>query len=211
MGDTARVQFYNDESGAITVEKSIVVAGIIGLVIAVFGAIGGSTEGLAIRAKGTMLGSLNTSNFAASLGTPSFASWASDYYRDTALDGWTSARGSTIELVTTRYPALNDAAGHPMIDLENDAGNSGIQKTFNNLAPNSDTYISISALDLSGENGFDVIQNGQVIGSVTNIPNNTTTYDFSFTTGSNPQTQISIIPHGRDSWGAYVGSVSVTQ
>ena len=98
-----------------------------------------------------------------------------------------------------------------MIDLENDPYNSGIKKTFDFLKPNTDTLITVSAVDLPGGNGFDVMQNGQIVGSATNIPDTLETYVFNFTTGSNPQTEISIVPHGRDAMGAYVGTVQVSQ
>lgn len=204
--------FLISQSGAVTVEKAVIVAGVIGLVIAASNAISQNTKILAKQTTGAMVGSHNTSNFESVLSVqPDFESWASNYYANQPIDGWTSVKGSVIELVTTRYPPINDKVGHSMIDLENDPYNSGIKKTFDFLKPNTDTLITVSAFDLPGGNGFDVMQNGQIVGSATNIPDTLETYVFNFTTGSNPQTEISIVPHGRDAMGAYVGTVQVSQ
>lgn len=204
--------FLISQLGAVTVEKAVIVAGVIGLVIAVITAISANTKILAKETTGVMRGTHNTSNFESVLSvTPDFQSSVSNYYTNKPIDGWTSAIGESIELVTTRDPFVDDQIGHAMIDLENDRQNAGIAKTFEFLEPNKETLVTITAVDIRGGNGFDVMQNGQVVGTVSSIPSTEQTYVFDFVTGSDPQTEVSIVPHGRDHYGAYVGTVKVTQ
>lgn len=212
--------FFSSQSGAITVEQSVVVAGVIGLVIATFSAIKGNTDWLAGSAVAQLNGdSIANSNFET---VPERAVWmGSTAYRVYgSVDGWNSV-GSRDDRITFAMPGHQNGRyvtdlghGHAM-HLESNYA-AGMTKTYDNLTEGTTYSVSFTAADLNFNNakanGIEVMMGGEVIGKIdkSELTNRAETFSFDYTASGSSADLYLRSTGARDTSGPFVGNVDIS-
>lgn len=149
--------FLSAQSGAITVEKMVVVGGVIGLVIATFTAIKNNTESKTVFAMKELSGSTYET---ISFGLPAAPnmSWGGAYWGP--IDGWSTNRGP---LEYHRYTRPDGSEGYAL-ELDGWKGASRVSKTLDKLLDDVPYVVSFDMV--SGANdGMDVYFGGVKVGS----------------------------------------------
>lgn len=149
--------FLTSEAGAVTVEKTIVVGGIIGLAIAVFGALRSSTELAALSTVKAMSGATYEKSF--ELPGPPNKSWGGAYTG--VVDGWRTNHG-TLEF--HRYTKADGTEGYAL-ELEGSGKGNVVASPIENLIPNKPYTVSFDMIAGAGE-GMDVYFGGERVASI---------------------------------------------
>lgn len=185
-------RFITDQDGAVTVEKMVVVAGVVGLVIAVFTAVSQNTEGLVIRAT-TELACVQCED--TSFDDPPEGAQKIEggylYYGD--LDGWRSIdrRGNTdtsrLEIIEVGWRDYRTMTGTGFgVDLESCTGCQGLTKDLANLEAGREYSVSFNLADPAarGPNPVEVFFGGESVGVVQASNANSQLFQMKFTAGS---------------------------
>lgn len=211
--------FLGNQSGALTVEKSVVVAGVIGLVIATFSAISNKTEGLVIKSTDT-LNCIRCED--TDFKNPPEGAIKIEggylYYGD--IDGWKTIdkRGNTdgtrIEIIEAGWRDYQtmDGAGFG-VDLESCTGCKGLTKDLTDLRAGGEYTISFSLADPAarGPNPVEVFFGGQSMGIYQASSSSSQMFRIPLTGGSGDGSDnIQFISRGtRDGYGVYIDNIKV--
>lgn len=209
------VTFAQSEQGAITVEKMVVVAGVIGLAIAVITAVTRNTEVIGIRAENALAGEeVASGNFNEVLDGMARASWG--WWTDTDYAGWTGLGHPRIELVEQGHRGFEGTLTSGMaVDIESTRDSRGrgygIEQTFDKLVPGQTYTLSFDAADTRGDNSMQVIFGGEIIGTVDPSGKSFEKSDFSVLAGSGDGSNtLQFVSTGPiDGVGVYVDNVSL--
>lgn len=200
-----------DQSGAITVEKMVVIGGIVGLGIAVMSAISKNTEVLAIRAE-NVLGSENVTSGNFNDVLPGMVQQPWGWYTNSDYAGWTSIGHPRVEIVNQGHLGFEGTISSGMaVDIEGAYRGKGIQQTFDNLVPGQNYKLSFDAADPKGNNTMQVVFGGEIIGTVDPSSKGFDAQSFNVLAGSGDGTDtLQFISTGPiDGSGVYVDNVSL--
>lgn len=157
--------FLKDETGAMTVDFTVVVAGIVGLAIAAAAAVTLKTEGLAMKANSSLNGSpLPQTAFSDPPHKKHW--WGTTVYEP--VQGWSPTTGTALE-----YHQFTGVDGQPTwgIELEGQANQGGIQSDLGRLISGSEYVVQFDAGISSDANrsisNIGVFVDGKQVGTVT--------------------------------------------
>lgn len=183
-------RFLGAESGAVTVDWTVLTAALAGLGIASAVLVSGGVEDLSHEIAGTSASSgLLRTGFGPVLGNGSFeniegflrAGWGFYSYNAT-MQGWQEISDERFEVVMSGYSGVTAADGDYMLDMDASPGNLRIGQTLTDVRAGSEYTVSFAAADPQGGangNGVNVWFGGELVGTVT--PGSARMQDYSFT------------------------------
>lgn len=159
-------QFCLDESGAITVEKMVVIGGVVGLVIASVSAITANTERLTGKARTEMiLSQINVEN--GRFDVEGVRPGTVNYVRE--IDGWTSATGM-FEVWGSGFAGVHTKDGGSFIELDHTGVKMDTISTKMDIPDGEEFYLVFDATarnDLPDSERFGIRVNGEVVATMT--------------------------------------------
>lgn len=201
-------KFYENESGAITVEKMVVIGGVVGLVIASVGAITANTERLTGKARTELiLSQINVENgrFDVEGVRPGTVNYVSE------IDGWTSATGM-FEVWGDGFAGVTSQDGGSFIELDHTAAKMDSISTTMDIPDGEEFYLVFDATarnDWPDSERFGIRVNGEVVTTMTpDTVREWQTYTVPVTGGPGMDT-IEIFEYSSDSQGILLDNVYI--
>lgn len=199
--------FFADETGAITVEKMVVIGGVVGLVIASVGAITSRTERLTGKARTELiLSQINVEN--GRFDVDGIKPNTVNYLRE--LDGWTSKTG-WFEVWGNGFLGV-ESDGGSFIELDHTPGAMDSISTTMDIPDGEELYLVFDATARttnSASERFGIRVNGEVVATITpDTVKDFQTYTVPVTGGPGQDT-IEIFEYSSDGMGVLLDNVYV--
>lgn len=182
------INFLKDDSGAVTVDWTVLAAVTVGLGLSAAAAVRTGTGSLgediqlSLERARVAGGAIATLSFDDIDGL-TVTGWG--WRAMGEYGGWTAVSDTqAFEIIRSGYAGVVSPDGRNMLDLDASPGNLGIGRTLDDLTPGRTHTVSFNAADIRSTNAVNVYFGGQLIGTAD--PNGTamTGYSFDFVAGS---------------------------
>lgn len=215
------VDFFRDEGGAVTVDWTVLTAGLVGMGLAATAVVSGGVENLARDTDGAMRQSITTLNNwglnqLANAGFEDIdgmlaAGWGF-YNGDGSLTGWDNLADPRLEVHWSGYHGVTATGGY-MMDMDASPGNISLGQVVEDAIDGVTYQVSFDAADPRMNNGVDLYWGGELVGSVNPTGTEMQTYTFEVTGGTgNGSNMLMLSGTGpEDNVGAYIDNVSIAR
>ena len=213
--------FLRADSGAVTVDWTVLTAGLVGMGLAVMGVVTMGVEDLS-RDTNDMLGQSITTlnrwgwNQLANAGFEDIegmlaAGWGF-YHADGTLAGWQNLADPRLEVHHSGYHGVT-ATGGFMMDLDASPGNVSLGQVVTDAIDGQTYTVSFDAADPRMTNGVEVWWGGELVGAVNPTGSTMQTYTFEVVGGAGDGSNLLMISGTgpQDNVGAYIDEVSVSR
>lgn len=213
--------FITSETGAVTIDWTVLTAGLVGMGLAVTAVVSGGVEDITrdtdsmlrqsvTRINDWGLNQLTNAGFEDIEGMLA-AGWGF-YHADGSLAGWENLDDPRLEVHHSGYQGVN-ATGGFMMDMDASPGNNSRGQVIQNAVDGQTYTVSFDAADPRLNNGVDLYWGGELVGSVNPTGTEIQTYTLEVIGGSGDGSNMLMLTGtGReDNQGAYIDNVSIAR
>lgn len=214
-------RFAAAETGAVTVDWTVLTGALVGLGLAVAAVVSGGVEDLSrdtdaqLRAPGTMLSRFDLNRIA----NASFediqgmlaAGWGF-YNADGSLAGWDNVAMFRAEVVHSGYHGVTATDGGFFLDLDASPGNMMIGQQIAGAIAGQTYTVSFDAADPRLNNGVEIWFGGELVGTANPQGTAMQSYSFEIVGGAGDGSNVLLIggTGPEDNVGAYIDNIAVT-
>lgn len=209
------MSFLQDESGAVTVDWTVLTAAIVGMGIASVAAVRNGTfalgEDINLSLSNAWVagGNIATLDFDDIDGL-TVTGWG--WRAMNSYGGWTAVSNQqAFEIVRSGYAGVHSPDGGNMLDLDASPGNLGVGRILEDLTPGTTHTVTFNAADVHRNNGVNVYFGGELVGQAAPDGTTMTSYSFEFVAGSGNGTNELVLQGTgpENNVGAYIHGVRV--